>query len=301
MAEPMPRLQSAAFAFSIPAGCKYDPVEKIGLANLTCEMIQRGCGKRNSRQFIEDLEILGLDGSSNVSNSHASFGGAMPAETFLDALDIYADMLRRPHIPEEQLEDGRMVCFQEVRSIEDDLGQKTMIELKRRHFPDPLGRTCHGTMESVASLTLGDTKSFFENNYTPEGMILSVAGNVEFEKVRDHVEKILGDWQAPAREEIEISAPLGGNQHIQHDSNQTHISLAFPSVSYNNPEYFRARGVVGVLSDGMSSRLFTEVREKRGTLLLRFCFTVFAKRSRMRRLLQRDIQRASARDIECNC
>ena len=80
LADPMPWLESVAFAMLLPAGVRYDPDHRAGLANLTCEMVQRGCGKRNSRQFVEDLENLGVDRSASVSNAHTSFGGAMPAE-----------------------------------------------------------------------------------------------------------------------------------------------------------------------------------------------------------------------------
>ena len=271
LAEPMAWLQSAAFAISVPAGCQLDPREKMGLGNLTCEMVQRGCGSRDSRKFIEDLEWLGVDSSSSVSNSHTSFAGAMPADSLNEALNIYADVLRKPHMPEDQLEDGRMVCYQEVRSIEDDLAQKTMIELRRRHYPEPFGRTCQGTMESVQSLTQSDVQEFFESYYRPQGTIISIAGNVDFERTKDHLQEILGDWQSKPNPELNVEPPFGGNHHIEHDSNQTHIALAYASVPYRDPEYFKARGVIGVLSDGMSSRLFTEVREKRG-----LCYSVFA-------------------------
>ena len=78
--EPMPWLESAAFTLLVPAGCARDPDHLLGLGNLVCEMVQRGSGSRSSRQFIEDLEMLGVDSSASVSNAHCSFSGAMPAE-----------------------------------------------------------------------------------------------------------------------------------------------------------------------------------------------------------------------------
>ena len=107
----MPWLESVAFAMLLPAGVRYDPDHRAGLANLTCEMVQRGCGKRNSRQFVEDLENLGVDRSASVSNAHTSFGGAMPAERLSMALQIYADLVQRPLLPSDQLEDSRQVCL----------------------------------------------------------------------------------------------------------------------------------------------------------------------------------------------
>lgn len=275
--ESMPWLESAAFAVSIPSGCKVDPAEKIGLGNFTCEMIQRGCGERSSRQYVEDLERLGTDISSSVSISHTSFGAAMPAKSMDKTISIFADLVRRPHLPKDQLEDGRNVCLQEVAAIEDDLAQKTMNELRRRRYPDPLGRNSSGTLESVSSITLGDIQQYFDEHYQPNGMILAIAGNVDFDHLCKQVELNLGDWKSKERAIITESPVIGGNFHIQHDSNQTHIGLAYPSVPYSDPNYFLARGAVGVLSDGMSSRLFTEVREKRG-----LCYTVYASMHTMK-------------------
>ncbi len=271
LAEPMPWLKSAAISISVPAGCQLDPEEKIGVGNFTCEMIQRGCGNRDSRQYIEDLEYLGADCSSSVSNSHSYYAGAMPADSLHEVVSIYSDLLRRPHLPENQFEDGRQVCLQEVRAIEDDLAQKGMIELRRRHFPAPLGRTCQGTADSVQAIEMKDVRDFFQESYRPDGTIISVAGNVDWDATLAHVEKVFGDWESKTQPTLDIQNPIGGHHHIDHQSNQTHIALAFPSVPYSDPDYFRARGVVGVLSDGMSSRLFTEVREKRG-----LCYSVFA-------------------------
>lgn len=269
--ESMPWLESVAFAASLPGGCQVDPVDKLGLANLTCEMVERGCGDRSSRQYVEDLERLGTDITSSVSISHTSFGAAMPAKSIDDTLGVFADVIRRPHLPEDQLDDGKMVCLQEIRATEDDLSQKTMLELRRRRYPDPWGRNPNGTMESVASITAEDVQGYFGRNYQPSGMILSVAGKIEFERVRDRVASLFGDWAAQPRDEVQETPAEGGNFHIHHESNQTHIGLAYPSVPYSHPDYFLARGSVGVLSDGMSSRLFTEVREKRG-----LCYTVYA-------------------------
>lgn len=271
LTESMPWVESAAFAVSLPAGCKFDPADRLGLASFTSEMIERGCGDRSSRQYVEDLERIGTDFSTSVSNSHTSIGAAMPARSVPQALEILADLLRRPHLPADQLEEGRLVCVQEIRAIDDDLAQKTMLELRRRRYPDPYGRNSSGTLESVESITIDHIHDFYQTHYQPNGMILSVAGNIEFEQVRDQVESLLGDWQPQPRATITESPAAGGNFHIPFESNQTHIGIAYPSLPYSDPDYLLARGSVGVLSDGMSSRLFTEVREKRG-----LCYTVYA-------------------------
>ncbi|HTN76113.1 MAG TPA: pitrilysin family protein, partial [Pirellulaceae bacterium] len=271
LAEPMGWLESAAFALLLPAGCQRDPADRLGLASMTCEMMQRGCGERNSRQFVDDLENLGVDRSSSVSNAHTSFGGAMPSDKLFDALSIHADVILRPLLPEEQFEDAQQVCLQEVRALEDDLAAKTMQDLRRRRYGDPYGRASQGTTATVEAITLKDVRQSYAANFRPQDAILSVAGKIDFEKLRDHVGELFGNWEPNKTEPIETSPSAGPRNHIASESSQTHIGIAYPSVPYSHPDYYQARGAVGVLSDGMSSRLFTEVREKRGLV-----YTVYA-------------------------
>ncbi len=264
-------VESAAFSLLVPAGCSRDPRELLGLANITCEMVERGCGTRDSRQFVNDLENLGVDHSSSVSIAHTSFGGAMPAEKIEEALAIHADLVQRPHLPADQLEDARLACIQEIRALEDDLAQRAMQELRRRRYGDPFGRNNQGTLDSMQRITLGDLRQFFAAHYRPTGAILSVAGNIDFPRLRDCVGQLFAAWPAVAATTPDETAGDQASAHVTHDSNQTHITIGYPSVPYAHPDYYQARAAVGVLSDGMSSRLFTEVREKRG-----LCYAVYA-------------------------
>lgn len=264
VAEAMPWLESAAFALLVPAGCMYDPRDRTGLGNLTCEMIQRGAGSRNSRQFVDDLENLGADTSASVSIAHMSFGGAMPAVNLDAVLSIYADVAQRPHFPEDQLDDARAVCIHDVRSIEDELSQKAMLELRRRHYGDPLGRSNHGTIPSLEAIELSDVHSYFGRLFHPADAILAVAGKIDWPRLVDQVEALFGNWSAADTPAIQETPGERGYFHIPHEASETHIGIAYDSIPYRHSDYFQVRSAIGVLSDGMSSRLFTEVREKRG-------------------------------------
>ena len=271
VAQPMPWLESAAFSIAVPAGCRYDPPAKLGLASLACEWLQRGCGDYDSRQFIESLEMLGVDFNSSASIYNTNFSAAMQAAQLNDALSIYADLLRRPHFPADQLEDSRLVCFQEINSLEDDLSQRAILKLRHRHYGDPDGRHCEGTMETVATINRDDVLNFYQQRYRPNGLILAVAGKIDWNDLLQHVETLFADWEPQEAAPIVHLDPERGVFHIPHDSEQTHIAVAYPGIPYSHPDYFLNRGAVGVLSGGMSSRLFTEIREKRG-----LCYTVYA-------------------------
>ncbi|MDZ4820863.1 MAG: pitrilysin family protein [Planctomycetota bacterium] len=271
VAERMPSLESAAFTFLVPAGSTNDPADRSGLSTMTCEMVLRGAGSRDSRQFIDDLENLGIQRNESVSASHSSFSGATLASNLPAALSIYADLLRRPHLPADQLEAGKLVAVQELRSLEDDPSHKVMLELRRRHYPDPWGRPSEGTLEAIEAITNDEIHAQFKSCYRPNGAILGVAGNIDWPLLKDLVGQLLGDWKSVEAKPVATGPRGPKNEHLSHESNQTQIGIAYASVPFRDPNYINASAAVGVLSGGMSARLFTEVREKRG-----LCYSVYA-------------------------
>lgn len=271
VAEEMNWLESAAFTFLVPAGCVHDPPQRSGLASFVCEMALRGAGDRDSRQFVEALDNLGVERGESVSDSHTSYSGATLAESLHDALAVYADVLRRPRLPADQIEAGRQVLLQELQSVEDDPHHKVMVELRKRHFPAPWGRPNYGDEAGIEATRIADVTRHYERLYRPNGTILGVAGRFDWPQLRDHVAGLLGDWPRLAEPKISESARGERTEHVEFESNQTQIGIAYDSVPYRDPDYFQAWGAVGALSGGMSSRYFTEVREKRG-----LCYSVYA-------------------------
>ncbi len=271
VAQPMPWLESAAFSIAVPGGCRFDPQQQLGVANFVCEMVQRGCGAYNSREYIEALESLGVDYSSSASLYNTNFSGAMQAAQLNDALAVYADVIRRPTFPEDQLEDGRMVCFQDIAALRDDLAQRALQKVRMNFYGSTDGRSCEGLLETVESITLDNIRQFYATHYRPNGLIIACAGKLDWASLKSHVGRLFDDWEPKPEPAIELVPAAHGIDHIAHDSEQTHIAIAFPGVAYSHEDYYLNRGAIGVLSGGMSSRLFTEVREKRG-----LCYTVFA-------------------------
>lgn len=277
VAESMPSLESAALSILVPAGCAYDPSDRLGTSTMVCEMTLRGAGSRDNRQFVEDLENLGVQRAESVSSSHVSHSAATLATNLPATLSIYADLLLRPHLPAEQLEASRMVAIQELRSIEDDPAHKVMLETRRRHYPEPWGRPSEGEMSGLEAIDVGDVRESFRRLYRPNGTIIGVAGNIDWPLLVDLVGNLLGDWKAVEAPSLKTGKVGAKIDHLTHESNQTQIGIAYASVPFNHPDYIQASGAVGVLSGGMSARLFTEVREKRG-----LCYSVYASYQTLR-------------------
>jgi predicted Zn-dependent peptidase len=271
LAERMEHVRSAALTFLVPGGCVHDPPERAGLASVLSDLITRGAGDRDSRALTLALDNLGVDRGERANQFHVRFGAATLARNLPAALDLYADIVLRPHLPAEELDAVRELALQNLQGIEDEPQHKMFIELRRHHYPPPLGRDPSGTEEGVESLTIEDVRGYYRQMFRPRGTIVSVAGNVEWGPLRDQVGRLFGGWEGRPEPVLKIGEPLEPTAHITKETAQTQIGVAYPSVPIGHADYYAARGAVNVLSGGMSSRLFTEVREKRG-----LCYSVGA-------------------------
>jgi predicted Zn-dependent peptidase len=275
--EPMGDVQSAAVSLLVPAGSIHDPVGQNGSASILCELIPRGAGDRDSKQLSAALDNLGVQHSEGVGTIHLTFTGATLAEHLPQALRIYSDMVLRPWLPEDQFAAARAGVEQSLMALEDEPRQKIMVELRRRCFDAPWGLPSEGTLDDLEAITPGSIREHFERAFRPDETILGIAGNVNFKEVRDLVGALFSGWQRKPAPTFK-TAPRGAQRdHLSHDSTQTHIGLAYDAVPYRDPDYYTAWAAVSVLSGGMSSRLFTEVRERRG-----LCYSVHASLSSLR-------------------
>jgi predicted Zn-dependent peptidase len=271
LAERMEHVHSAALTFAVPGGCVYDPPGQLGIASVLSELITRGAGPRDSRELTLALDNLGVDRSESVGAMHLRFWGATLARNLPAALEIYADILRRPHLPDEEMEAVRALALQDIQGLEDEPRQKLLVELHRRHYPPPLNHDRRGTPEAIESLTIKQVRAHYQRLFTPRGTILAVAGKIDWKPLRDRVGELFGDWDGPEPPPLKFGKQPGRRAHVAKETTQTQIGISYPSVPIGHSDYYAALGAVNVLSSGMSSRLWTEVREKRG-----LCYAVWA-------------------------
>jgi predicted Zn-dependent peptidase len=271
LAEKMPGMQSAAMTLLVPAGAASDPVDRLGSATVLSDLVLRGAGKRDSRQLTDELDRLGLQRSSSVGVHHTRFGCAALAGKVMEGLEIYADIVRRPHLPETGFDAARDLALQSLAGIDDEPRQKLLIKLREWHFPSPYGRSAMGTKDTLEKLTIELSRADHQRRYHARDSILAVAGNVDFEQLRSEVAKHFESWNGSAPEPLTIMPPPGNFYHENQQSEQTHIGIAYPSIPETHDDYYTARMAVEILSGGMSGRLFTEVREKRA-----LCYSVWA-------------------------
>jgi predicted Zn-dependent peptidase len=278
LAEQMDFVRSAAVYFLIPSGCAHETPDQAGLTSALSEMITRGAGERDTEELMLALDSLGVDYSVGPGLMNLFLSGSTISKNLPQALDLFADIVLRPQFPDEDLEAVQSQLLLDLQGLEDSPQEQVMLELQRRYYPSPYNKDRYGTVKSIEGLTLGKLKSYHGRHFRPNGTIISVAGKIDWPQLKGDVERLFGDWKAGVETPVVVDSKHQPNSsHISKDKQQTQITLAYPSVSVTHPQYYAARGAVGILSAGMSSRLFTEVREKRG-----LCYSVFASHEGMK-------------------
>jgi predicted Zn-dependent peptidase len=271
LCEKMPVVQSAAMTLQLNAGAAGDPAGKSGCATVLADLVLRGAGERDTRQLSDHLDRLGLHRSSGVGVHHARFACEAVAGRVMESLPAYADIIRRPQMPKSGFEAGRDLALQSLDGLKDDPRQMLLVKLRQCFLPAPFGRNPTGEIKDLKKLTLKDVKADWEKRYQAGGAILSVAGNVDFEPLKEEIEKYFGDMPGHPEKAILPQPSPRKNHHEMQKSEQTHIGIAYPSVLETDPDHYVVRLAIEVLGGGMSGRLFTEVREKRG-----LCYSVWA-------------------------
>lgn len=270
-AERVPGAQSLAMTMMIPAGVTAEPNDQQGVAQVLSEMICRGAGDLDAREHSDALDQLGVQRSVSADTSHLSIGATMLGDKLPDALPLITDMVRSPLLQSSSLDPSRDLALQAIDGLDDEPQQKVFIELRRKHFPHPFDRTSLGRREHIAALSLEQVRSFWQSTAVAHGAIITFAGNFDWSRLLDQVDRQLGDW-AGRREDVAPGAEAQrGYHHIKADTAQVHIGLAYDAVPEPDPQSVVQRVGAAVLSGGMSGRLFTEVRERHG-----LCYAVYA-------------------------
>lgn len=269
LVERMQAVRSAAMNLLIPCGAATDPADGIGTAGVLGEMTLRGAGGRDSRELSDHLDRLGLQRSMSVGLYHTRYGAAAVAARVLDGIDVYADIVQRPRLPDDEFDAARDLAVQALEGIDDDPRSKVLIQLRQCHWPAPFNRNSMGEKLHLEALTAQACKQAFQQRFGPGGAILALAGDVDPDDAMRRVERAFGSWRTDTASPAPAKSARKSYHYEQQASEQAHIGIACDAVPETHPDYYVARVAGEVLSGGMSGRLFTEIREKRG-----LCYSV---------------------------
>ncbi len=261
----MDEVSSAAVSVFLPVGSVSDPDGLEGASTVLSEMLHRGAGPYDNRQLSDEFEKLGTQGSHSSGIEASAIGTTLLGENLARAIELIGHTIRRPMLPASEFDNAKQLALQELKALEDEPASKVMVELSKDFYPHPFGRCQLGTLEGIEALTIENLRDYYQRQFVPTGVIIGVAGKFSWEKIVKVWEKELGDWSG----EKPVLTPgkartTSSNRHLQKETSQLQIALAYPSISSDHPDYYAARVAVGILSGGMAGRLFIEVREKRG-------------------------------------
>ena len=272
LGEPLEHVQSVSFHFLIPAGAALLPDGCCGAGSVLSDWLFRGAGDRDSRRLTETLDGLGIHRNAHVSSENLSLSASMEAGNLTEALEVFADILLRPMLDPAQFELSRELAVHELQGLDDDPRAKVMIYLQEQFYPEPYGRPPLGELSQLKALTAETTAGIVKHFFVPSQMIFAICGKYDFETVCRQMEKFFdrdGHFEPAA-----ITPAYRGKSYVHYPTQgaQVHIGLmtAVPPISAGC--YYEFMAAVSVLSGSMSSRLFTEVREKRG-----LCYAVAAR------------------------
>jgi predicted Zn-dependent peptidase len=265
-AEPMPERRTVAMELRMLTGMADEPPEMLGLAHLLEQTIDKGTAKRDGRALSDAFDAIGARRNSWAGRECIGFTCTVLPERVAEALELHAEMIRSATFPEDACHVAVDLALQEIKSMEDEPGELADKLLTRQAYGPVLGRHALGEPETLRSIAPEHIRSHWSSHFAAGRLLAAVAGPIDVERVADQLERLFADFGEAAprgREPFAVEfSPV--RTHCHKELEQEQIGICFPGVGLVHDDFPVQRVIIGVLSEGMSSRLFTEVREKQG-------------------------------------
>ena len=273
--EYVPGVRSVALGVWVAAGSRDEPSSQMGSAHFLEHLLFKGTTHRDAMTISAEIESVGGDLNAFTTKEYTCYHARVLDEHLPLALDVVCDVVLNATVHDHDIESERAVILEEIAMYEDDPGDLVHDEFARAMFGNsPLGRPILGTVETITALPRSAIKKFYRRAYTPDSMVISVAGNVDHASVVRDVKKIFAD-------RLDVDAEPAAARSVQRSgrgrkasgvpvlissrpTEQAHLMLGAPGLRRGDDRRFAVAVLSTALGGGMSSRLFQEVREKRG-------------------------------------
>ena len=251
------------------AGSRYESDELAGSSHLFEHLLFKGTKKRPQPRLISEV-VEGVGGTLNAYTDRELTGywARVPRPHYVDGLDVLVDMIRNPLFRPFDIEREKHVVFEEIRASNDSPSSRVDTILDELMWPDqPMGRDIAGSEESVGAVSRPALIKYMGTQYVPVNTVISVTGGVTHSEVVDQIRRLMGDWEGPRP----LSFPRivdnfqGPAVRVEYrKTEQAHLSMGLHGISLHDSDRYALRLLSAALGESMSSRLFEEVREKRG-------------------------------------
>jgi predicted Zn-dependent peptidase len=269
----MDSVETASIGVWADVGTRNEPAEINGVSHLLEHMAFKGTARRSAREIAEEIEAVGGHLNAYTAREQTAYYARILAGDMPLAVDIIADILQHSTFDAEELARERAVVLQEIGQAEDTPDDIVFDYFQSAAFPDqPMGRPVLGKAEIVRDMRGETISGYMRQHYAPERLVLAAAGQVEHERLVELASQAFTDLSTGTANTPEPARYAGGEIRTERDLEQVHIVLGLPGVSYRDPDHY-ALGILSTLfGGGMSSRLFQEIREKRGLVYSIYSF-----------------------------
>ena len=258
----------------VDVGTRHEPAAINGVAHFLEHMAFKGTERRSALAIAEEIEAVGGHLNAYTSRESTAFYAKVLKEDVPLALDILADILQHSTFEAEEMERERTVILQEIGQANDTPDDIIFDHFQECAFPDQaMGRPVLGRPEIIRRLGREDVTAYLRDHYGARRMVLAAAGNLDHDRFVGAGGKAAGrDARPTARPPTEPARYAGGDRREERDLEQLHLVLGFPGLTLADPDFYAASVLSTAFGGGMSSRLFQEIREKRGLVYTIHCF-----------------------------
>lgn len=261
----MPEIETISLGAWVNIGSMYEPKEINGISHLLEHMVFKGTKKRTAKQIAEEIENVGGYFNAATSRETTAFYIKVLKEDLNLAIDILSDILLNSTFETTEFNREKSVVLQEISQSIDTPDDIIFDYFQECAYPNqPCGRPILGSVEIVQSISRETLHEYLKNNYTPDRMVISASGNLDHNIFVSLIQKAFVKLEQKEGFSALDARYVGGEKRIIKDIEQANIVLGFPGVTIYDDNYFASNILSTILGGGMSSRLFQEVREKRG-------------------------------------
>lgn len=258
-------IDSVAVGVWADVGTRHEDLAHNGVAHMVEHMLFKGTPSRDALQIAEQVESVGGSMNAYTGRENTAYYIRLLKEDFAFALEILSDMVQHSTFPEDEIEKERDVIQQEIGMTLDTPDDIIFDWYQETAYPEQaLGAPILGTSDIIANMHRDTLFDYVQRFYTPERLVISAAGGVPHDQIVHEVERLFGDLPSAANQNYIAANYRGGEHRAEKELEQSHIVLGFQGISKEDPDYYAAVLLSTILGGGMSSRLFQEIREKRG-------------------------------------
>jgi predicted Zn-dependent peptidase len=262
----MPHAATAALGVWVGAGSRNESEDEHGLAHGLEHMAFKGTARRSALALAEEIEAVGGEINAATSVEYTCYTARVLGEDVPMALDILADILTAPIFAIDELEREKNVILQEIAAVEDAPDDQVYDLFMATAFPgQPIGRPILGTAEVVSAFTPDALRSYLNRHYSADRMVVAAAGAVDHDDLVQRAGELFAPFAGRASSsETPTALYAGGDIRLTGRHEQAHLVLGFPGTSFADSAHYPLQVFSSILGGGLSSRLFQEVRERRG-------------------------------------